>query len=56
MSLAVAVTVTTPVTVAPPLGAVMATVGGVTSAAASVVNVASLESARFPAASRDRTR
>ena len=56
LSLAVAVTVTVDDTLAPAAGAVTVTAGAVVSATAGVVNVESLETARFPAASRDRTR
>ena len=54
LSLAVALMGTAPLTVAPPIGAEMATVGAVTSP--SVVNVKSPDSARLFAASCDRTR
>src|SRR2546425_8039902 len=53
LSLAVADTVTVPDTVAPAAGAVTATVGGVPSR---VVKVMSADSARLPAASRERAR
>src|SRR5437660_4577935 len=53
LSLAFAVTVRVPETVAPPAGAVIETDGATPS---SVVNVRSVERARFNAASRDRTR
>src|SRR5687768_3559429 len=53
-SVAVAASETVPVTVAPGSGCVIATTGG--SASAAVVNVLSPETARLPAASRDRTR
>src|SRR6476469_4543060 len=53
LSLAVAGAVTMPDTVAPGPGTVMDTVGAV---ASSVVHVRSPETARLPAASRERTR
>src|SRR6059036_2605324 len=56
LSVALAETVTVPETVEPAAGAVMETVGGVVSGGATVVNVKSAETARFPAASRDFTR
>src|SRR6059036_790110 len=56
LSEAEAETVIVPATVAPAAGAVIATVGGVVSGGAAVVNVTSADVARFPAASRDFTR
>src|SRR5436309_7315434 len=56
LSVALAETVIVPATVAPAAGAVIATVGGVVSGGAAVVNVTSADVARFPAASRDFTR
>ena len=55
LSLAVANRFTeVPETVAPPVGAVRDTVGGVASGAVAVVNVWSLETVRLPAASAER--
>src|SRR5207302_6910625 len=56
LSVALAVTVARPDTVAPGAGAVIDTVGGVTSGGVSVVNVPSPDRPRLPAASRERTR
>src|SRR2546427_344255 len=53
LSVALAATGTVPETVAPAVGAVIETDGGVPS---SVVNVKSVDVARLPAASRERTR
>src|SRR5438552_966256 len=56
LSVALAETVTVPVTVAPAAGAVMETAGEVVSGGAAVVKVKSTDVARLPAASRDFTR
>src|SRR2546422_662263 len=56
LSVALAETVTVLATVAPAVGAVIATVGGVVSGGARVVKVPSPETARLPTASRDFTR